>query len=1115
VPRRRPWRRLPAATLLCTAVLLSGAPTALASGPFPLEETFESSGFGSALWHSGGSAELTAVTEGNGNGWLRLTRPEVDEFGYVFYNEAFPSNHGVLAEFEYADYGGSGADGLTFFLYNGSVSEGEFHPGYRGGSLGYASCKEGATEYAGLSKAYVGVGFDEYGNFTNLGNICGLDGTTMHPNYVSVRGSEEEGYRLIAGASKATAESLEATRGEARKVTVVVTPEAMLDVFIRYPDGTVQTIVESFQLPKADLPSTLKFGFAASTGSLTDDHEIRHAKAAKPTQLTPSVSQTGGGHARGESLTWTATVTNEGPNETQSERVTAQTNAPALEGLSWTCEGAGGATCGTESGTGLPNVTPGAMPVAGTLTYRITGEAPPSDGHNIKLSIKSEPLGETGEMYPAHEEASVTTTLVPLINPGPTFTLSAGGEATATPGTVLGEEVSAEYHWQRCEPNGESCVDIVGAEATTYHTTTADLGHTLRFAQTARNAAGSATATSTPYLALPTTVLEAGPSGSVSSSSASFRFSSPTSGATFECELDGGAWSACTSEAEYAVLGEGAHSFSVRAVYGGLSDPTPPVREWTVETTPPERPTINPGHASPSPSHQETFTFGELAAGGTLECAVDGGEWRQCSPTTEFTGLTTGEHTVQARQRNKAGVGSEVASYSWTISEPAPPPPATGGGESETTPPSAPKTESTPPSAPKAETTQPSAPTGGAPSPHKKRPARHKAPGRHRRTSTRRRPAPSPQRNASTRHRRSSGQPKTGPATPPPPPSGASKGTPGPHGRQSEGHRRTSTSHRQTSTGPRKTSSSHQPTSSTGSNTAPASQQPTTGHGKTPGRHRRTPPRRDSPSGRHTRTSPHRRTSHPAHHGTTHRHHTKTSAGHGRAPRRPLKLTAQVPARVVAKHNVSVKVRCAVKGGSVRTCTVHAYHRAHSRWVLIGSGHTRAPQSGRHTAVVTVTLNRRGQHLLKHRLRGIPVTLRTTGTATAPAKKPRPRSLSAKPVQRRVVAENVAVLPIVWPFATARSRLVGRAKRIVDGAASELPGARTVTCVGYTDNRGGHAYNLALGLRRASIVCSELKRLGVHAHFRLLSEGAAHPRATNSTAAGRELNRRVELRVTF
>ena len=79
----------------------------------------------------------------------------------------------MLVQFDYATWGGTGADGLAFFLYDGSTSSGSFHAGASGGSLGYASC----NSTPGLSNAYIGVGFDEFGNFTNLGAICGLDGT--------------------------------------------------------------------------------------------------------------------------------------------------------------------------------------------------------------------------------------------------------------------------------------------------------------------------------------------------------------------------------------------------------------------------------------------------------------------------------------------------------------------------------------------------------------------------------------------------------------------------------------------------------------------------------------------------------------------------------------------------------------------------------------------------------------------------------------------------------------------------------------------------------------------------------------------------------------------------
>jgi PKD repeat protein len=53
-----------------------------------------------------------------------------------------------------------------------------------------------------------------------------------------------------------------------------------------------------------------------------------------------------------------------------------------------------------------------------------------------------------------------------------------------------------------------------------------------------------------------------------------FAFSSTVDGASFECQLDGGAFAACASPKSYSVK-PGRHSFSVRAVVGGTQDPTP------------------------------------------------------------------------------------------------------------------------------------------------------------------------------------------------------------------------------------------------------------------------------------------------------------------------------------------------------------------------------------------------------------------------------------------------------------------------------------------------------------------------------------------------------------
>ncbi len=69
-----------------------------------------------------------------------------------------------------------------------------------------------------------------------------------------------------------------------------------------------------------------------------------------------------------------------------------------------------------------------------------------------------------------------------------------------------------------------------------------------------------------------------------------------------------------------------------------------------------------------------------------------------------------------------------------------------------------------------------------------------------------------------------------------------------------------------------------------------------------------------------------------------------------------------------------------------------------------------------------------------------------------------------------------------------------------------------VHVVGHTDSVGSAAYNLRLSQRRAEAVGRYLSARGV-APERIHTEGRGEtePRATNSTEAGRQLNRRVEI----
>jgi outer membrane protein OmpA-like peptidoglycan-associated protein len=159
--------------------------------------------------------------------------------------------------------------------------------------------------------------------------------------------------------------------------------------------------------------------------------------------------------------------------------------------------------------------------------------------------------------------------------------------------------------------------------------------------------------------------------------------------------------------------------------------------------------------------------------------------------------------------------------------------------------------------------------------------------------------------------------------------------------------------------------------------------------------------------------------------------------------------------------------------------------------------------------VVHVVLNRLGRRLLLRRLGGLGVTLRVRGETF------NGNWLRAHRLRVHLYPQHVLIIPIVWPFETAGSLLIGQSRRIVLAAAGEIRHARRVTCIGYTDDRGGWSYNLGLGRRRAEIVCKTLRALGVHASLSVATRGAAQPRATNGTAAGRALNRRVELRVSY
>jgi outer membrane protein OmpA-like peptidoglycan-associated protein len=138
---------------------------------------------------------------------------------------------------------------------------------------------------------------------------------------------------------------------------------------------------------------------------------------------------------------------------------------------------------------------------------------------------------------------------------------------------------------------------------------------------------------------------------------------------------------------------------------------------------------------------------------------------------------------------------------------------------------------------------------------------------------------------------------------------------------------------------------------------------------------------------------------------------------------------------------------------------------------------------------------------------------------------PADRAIPSVPVPERPVGTTSV------PSAPARARVevyrieFDNASRLLTGASAQQlrnvvefmkanPGAR-VTIAGYTDDMGNDSANMALSQARATAVMNRLANLGID-RSRMTAEGygESHPVADNATAAGRQQNRRVEIRVT-
>jgi hypothetical protein len=112
--------------------------------------------------------------------------------------------------------------------------------------------------------------------------------------------------------------------------------------------------------------------------------------------------------------------------------------------------------------------------------------------------------------------------------------------------------------------------------------------HTFKVRATdeASNTGSPATRSFTVDTAPPGTQIDSGPAGPTNDATPTFAFSSEA-GASFECSLDDGGYSACSSPLNPGQLPDGPHSFEVRARdQAGNVDPSPASSSFVVDTQP-------------------------------------------------------------------------------------------------------------------------------------------------------------------------------------------------------------------------------------------------------------------------------------------------------------------------------------------------------------------------------------------------------------------------------------------------------------------------------------------------------------------------------------------------
>ena len=223
------------------------------------------------------------------NGRLGMTRASPKQSTSATYQRLFPAaNNLVTIEFDQYAHGGNGADGMAVVLSDARVTP---QPGAFGGPLGYGF----KPDVNGFAGGWLGVGIDEYGNFSGEGGIVNKG---RRKQSVAVRGSGSgtSGYNYLRGtcnngADNANGNCLSPTvdsgsdsnRPHRYRLTIDsrIGGQSLVKVE-RNTGGGYSTLIDSFnaaaQSGQAAVPDNLLLSLTGSTGDATNAHQIDNVR---------------------------------------------------------------------------------------------------------------------------------------------------------------------------------------------------------------------------------------------------------------------------------------------------------------------------------------------------------------------------------------------------------------------------------------------------------------------------------------------------------------------------------------------------------------------------------------------------------------------------------------------------------------------------------------------------------------------------------------------------------------------------------------------------------------------------------------------------------------------